>query len=79
MKTRKIFIAFSRNGNIQKFRKTQSLLIMKISVYMVFSYTENVIIRQNYNLFKSFLTKENKKWHFFYTKTYKATCFFRNL
>ena len=50
---------------------------MKLLVYMVFSYTENVITRQNYHLFKSFLIKENKKWHFFYTKTYKETCFFQ--
>ena len=55
--------AFSRNGNIRKFRKTQSLLTMKISVCIVFSYTENVITRRNYHLFKSFLIKENKKWH----------------
>ena len=28
---------------------------------MVFSYTENVITRRNYHLFKNFLIKENKK------------------
>ena len=68
-------IVFSRNGNIRKFWKTLSLLTMKISVYMVFSYTENVITRRNYHLFKSFLIQENEKWHFFYTKTYEETYF----
>ena len=33
---------------------------MKILVYMVFSFTENVITRQKYHLFKTFLIKANK-------------------